>query len=107
MALSEAEHAEYVTVGTNRGMSQAELEPYLRPAGRKITDVYDGDRRDSERKCQRLHADSDNSPLDAEFSRAPLKSRPDRCRTLRLEHVGNGDRLGGRVFCALVAARNH
>ena len=54
MALSEAEHAEYVTVGTNRGMSQAELEPYLRPAGRKITDVYDGDRRDSERKCKRL-----------------------------------------------------
>ena len=74
------------------------------PAERKITDVYDGDRRDSERKCKRLHADSDNSPLDAEFSRAPLKSRPDRCRTLRLEHVRNGDRLGGRVLRALIAA---
>lgn len=46
MALTEAEHAEYVKVGTDRGYTPTEFEPYLDPSLRGITDVYDGDRRE-------------------------------------------------------------
>ena len=47
MTLTEADHAEYAKVGKDRGYSPAEFEPYLDPSLRGITDVYDGDRRES------------------------------------------------------------
>jgi len=46
VALTEAEYDEYVKVGTDRGYSPSEFEPYLDPSLRGITDVYDGDRRE-------------------------------------------------------------
>ena len=45
MGLTESD-AEYAKVGTDRGYTPTEFEPYLDPSLRGITDVYDGDRKE-------------------------------------------------------------